>query len=409
MRICLINNLYPPHAKGGAERVVNEEARALKALGHDVCVVTAIPLPDNGDAGVQFSEDDGIRVYRFHPLNLFFYGELGRHGVLVRSIWHLWDLVNPFTAQTEVVHTHNLKGLGFSVAPLIRRLGLRHVHTFHDVQLAVPSGLIIKGQEHGALIDGFPARLYARLVRRIIGSPDVVISPSRFLLRFYEERGFCPRSQKVLLSNPAPAIAPAPRVPSDETRFLFLGQIEAHKGILELIAAFKELLAGGVKARLEIVGDGSLKEAAARAVGKERNIVFYGKRNLGQFGTLFAETDWTVVPSLCYENAPTVVPESFVCGVPVLAAEIGGAAELVRNGHNGFRFAADDPAALLEALRQAVAARPHWAEFSAAARRSAELHESRRHAERLVEIYQKRDRGFAHEGPVMPIRYRTKP
>lgn len=170
MRICLINNLYPPHAKGGAERVVNEEAKALKALGHDVCVITAVPLPSNGDASVSLTDENGVRVYRFHPLNLFFYGELSRYGNLIRSLWHLWDLVNPFTTRTvrdilkrerpDVVHTHNLKGIGFGVVSAIRRLRLRHVHTFHDVQLAVPSGLIIKGQEHGPLIDGTPAGVY---------------------------------------------------------------------------------------------------------------------------------------------------------------------------------------------------------------------------------------------------------
>jgi glycosyltransferase involved in cell wall biosynthesis len=419
MRICLINNLYPPHAKGGAERVVSEEAQALKALGHDICVITAVPLPDDGDASVKFSDEDGIRVYRFYPLNLFFYGELVRHGSLVRSIWHLWDLVNPFTARTvreilkrerpDVVHTHNLKGIGFGTASAIRRLGIRHVHTFHDVQLAVPSGLIIKGEEHGPLIDGVPARLYARLVKLVVGSPDVVIAPSRFLLKFYEERGFCPRSHKVFLTNPSPTPTLVPRVASGETRFLFLGQIEAHKGIIELIETFKELLADGTKARLEFIGDGSLRERAAAAAGKERNIVFYGRRNPAQFPALFAEADWSVLNTLCYENAPYIVPESFSYGVPILVADIGGAAELVKNGHNGYQFTAGDKIALLTALRAAVAARPRWAEFSSACLRFAELHDARHHAERLVEIYKNKDAGLAHEGPVVPIRYRPRP
>lgn len=418
MRICLISNLYPPHAKGGAERVASEEARALKALGHDVCVITARPLPDDGAAGVELFDEAGIRIYRFHPINLFFYGELGRHGALVRALWHLWDLLNPHVGRVvrdillkekpDIVHTHNLKGLGYSIVPVIRKLGFRHVHTLHDVQLAVPSGLIIKGQEHGPLIDGLPARLYAAVVRRTFGSPDVVISPSRFLLRFYEERGFFPRSQKVLLSNPAPVVKLAPRVSATETRFLFLGQVEAHKGVIELIGAFKDLIDGGADARLEIVGDGALKEAAAAAAGKERRIVFYGKRKPEQFAGLFAGIDWVVLPSLCYENAPTVVPESFAYGVPVLAADIGGAAERVREGYNGYKFAAGDTAALLAVLKKAVAERESWAEMSANARRSAELHDSRRHAERLVEIYRHRDAGLAHEGRVQPIHYRPK-
>jgi glycosyltransferase involved in cell wall biosynthesis len=419
MRICLINNLYPPHARSGAERVVHEEAKALKALGHDVCVITAVPLAADGDASVKTAEDEGVRVYRFYPLNLFFFGELVRHGSLVRSIWHLWDLVNPFTARTvreilererpDIVHTHNLKGLGFGTVSAIRRLGIRHVHTFHDVQLAVPSGLIIKGAEHGPLIDGTPAKLYAWLVKRIIGSPDVVISPSRFLLRFYEQHGFCHRSQKIFLTNPAPVPVTVPRIAADETRFLFLGQIEAHKGIIELIEAFKELLAEGVRARLEFVGEGSLREWAAAAAGKERNIVFYGRRNPEQFPALFAEADWTILNTLCYENAPYIVPESFSFGVPILVADIGGAAELVQNGHNGFKFTAGDQEALLTALRAAVGSGPRWSEFSSACLKFVELHDAEHHAQRLVEIYKNKDSGLAHEGPVVPIRYRPRP
>lgn len=415
MRICFITNLYPPHGRGGAERVVEQEARALKALGHDVSVITAEPVREDGSIDPRLTVEDGIRVYRYYPLNLFFYGEIGRHGLVLRLIWHLWDLRGGHSARTvrellgrerpDVVHTHNLKGLGFGIPGVIRRLGVRHVHTLHDVQLAVPSGLIIKGGERSfGAADPF-SKAFATIMRSRFGSPDVVLSPSRFLLRFYGERDFFPHSEKVLLPNPAPAAWPPGRAPSAETRFLFLGQIERHKGIFLLIEAFRRLVKERPKIRLDVVGAGAAAQEAMRAAGKDVRIVFYGKRHPAQFADMFSKVDYAILPSLCYENAPNVVLESFAYGVPVIVADIGGAAELVRHGENGLVFPAGGVAELMAAMKRACDEKGAWPGRSKAARRTAELLTVDRHADRLQKLYYGTDEALAHRGPVVPIRY----
>ena len=415
MRICFISNLYPPYGRGGAERVVEQEAKALRALGHDVSIITAEPVREDGGIDPRTTVEDGIRVHRFYPLNLFFYGEIGRHGAFARLLWHLWDLRNPSSARAvrelldrerpDVVHTHNLKGLGFGIPRVIRALGVRHVHTLHDVQLAVPSGLIIKGRERAFGTADPLSKAFAAAARSIFGSPDVVLSPSRFLLRFYDERGFFPSSEKILLPNPAPAARPIGRAPSAETRFLFLGQIERHKGILLLIEAFRRLSKDRPKIRLDVVGAGGATEEAMRAAGKDVRVVFYGKRIPAQFAEMFSKIDYAVLPSLCYENAPNVVVESFAYGVPVIAADIGGAAELVRQGENGLVFGAGDVAALVSAMKRACDEKGAWPGRSKAARRTVELMTVERHAERLLKLYLRKDPAFSHRGPVVPIRY----
>lgn len=415
MRICFISNLYPPYGRGGAERVVEQEAKALKALGHDVSVITAEPVRDDGSIDPQMTEEDGIRVYRYYPLNLFFYGEIGKHAAAERLLWHLWDLRHRSSARVvrkllerehpDVVHTHNLKGLGFGIPGVIRKLGLRHIHTLHDVQLAVPSGLIIKGGESAFGVDDPLSRTFAASVRGMFGSPDLVISPSKFLLRFYEQRGFFPRSEKILLPNPAPSIRPIVRAPSGETRFLFFGQVERHKGILTLIEAFLRLTKERPKVRLDIVGSGSASEEARRTADNDARIVFFGKRIPAQFAETFSKIDYAVIPSLCYENAPNVVVESFAFGVPVIAADIGGAAELVRQDANGLIFEAGNVESLLSAMVRACDEKSDWPGRSNAARRSAELLTADRHAGRLLNLYTKRDAALTHSGPVVPVRY----
>jgi len=52
--------------------------------------------------------------------------------------------------------------------------------------------------------------------------------------------------------------------------------------------------------------------------------------------------DVLVVPSLCYENSPAVIYEILSMGIPVMAADIGGVAELIKEGKNGWIFPAGD-------------------------------------------------------------------
>ena len=53
---------------------------------------------------------------------------------------------------------------------------------------------------------------------------------------------------------------------------------------------------------------------------------------------MYSRVSLTIVPSLCYENSPTVIYESLVAGTPVLASNIGGVGELIIEGENGYIF-----------------------------------------------------------------------
>jgi len=345
MKICLISNLFPPYNRGGAEQVVLNTLRGLRDKGHEAVVITARPIFASQNLGGQAR----VRIYSFFPFNLFFYGNDYKYPRLIRFFWHLADTFNLHSyfrvrsilrrERPDIVHTHNLKGLGYLIPLAIRSLGIRHVHTLHDVQLVNPSGIIIKGQEEPRGLTGLLTTLYSRICRRLFGSPEVVISPSKFLLGFYEQRGFFPGSQKAVLYNPVVGgISSNP--PHDGFNFLYLGQIEEHKGVLFLIEIFKRLAEEKrlTRARLLIAGSGSrLKEARTLAKDSPR-IIFLGKVEREALPEIFSQTDLTIVPSLCYENSPTVIFESFSYGLPVLASDIEGVAEVIKDGVNGFTF-----------------------------------------------------------------------
>jgi glycosyltransferase involved in cell wall biosynthesis len=65
---------------------------------------------------------------------------------------------------------------------------------------------------------------------------------------------------------------------------------------------------------------------------------------------LMADYDLIAVPSRWLETGPLVVLEAFAAGVPVLGADLGGIAELVHNGMDGFLVPADNAAAWAAAI-----------------------------------------------------------
>ena len=386
MKICLISNLYPPYNRGGAEQVVKNTVEGLLSRGHQVVVVTARPLggsdplsvsplsggdentpPDKPACPVGREGQGRSRVYRFFPWNLFFYGHDYKYPAVIRFFWHIFDVFNIHSffkvrailkkEKPDVVHTHNLKGLGYLIPLAIRSLGLRHAHTLHDVQLVEPSGIIIKGEENSWRYNGWPVKFYTNINRRLFGSPQVVISPSKFLMEFYEKRGFFSQSKKIILPNPVIGIRNKESGIRNESvrglNFLYLGQVEQHKGVFILIEAFKILNSKLVihNSKLQIVGTGSKLVEAKKLAADCPQIVFHGKAERGELPGIFNQADVVVVPSLCYENSPTVIFESFSFGVPVLASSIEGVAELIHDNENGWTFEAGNVEALASKLQ----------------------------------------------------------
>ncbi len=409
LRICLISNLYPPYARGGAERVVATIAHALKENGQEVFVITTVPsfaanMKALASGGFLRETVDGVIVYRIATANLFPYWTIGEHNVLMRFLWHVFDMFAFETAATvrrilrkekpDVVMTHNLKGIGFLIPRAIRRLGIRHIHTAHDVQLAVPSGLLF-ANEQASFIIAFLLQQYEHIVRWLIGSPDVVIFPSQWLRDFYEERGFFAKSKKVVLYNPVEIhghLVTQDAHVKDAVRFLYVGQLEQHKGILLLIEAIKRFqiasfdFAQDMDCRLQIdvVGTGSLLQKIQKEVQDDSRIRVHGAVTHEKLSEFYANADALIVPSLVHENAPTVIFEAFAHGLPVIASRVGGIPEFVKDGETGWLFDANNPDALCAILERLCSVPQFGASMRINVQRGIAIPESREYIKKLL-------------------------
>ena len=360
MKIALLTNLYPPLSRGGAEKVAQRIVGELKRRGHDVFVIST-KLYD-GWSSFRLSRElmSATRVYRLRPINLYHPLFDYRHIFPVRALWHLMDLFFPCNTQQicrlleeekpDIILTHNLKGLSLRLPKMIRSLCLPWIHTIHDVQLSIPSGLLFYGQ-HNWLNRSFLQRWYQYCVRGIFGSPNVVIFPSTYVKDFYQKRGFFSHSTLRVIPNPAPPFEPRPRGKrqTGPLRLFFAGQLEKHKGILFLL---RVLARTDVPFHLHIAGEGTLMPQVSKMCEQDPRFFYHGFLSLEDIQDWFAVSDAAIVPSLCYENSPTIIYESLQSGVPVIASKIGGVGELIQEGVNGYLFEPGNRKDLLRCLKE---------------------------------------------------------
>ena len=102
---------------------------------------------------------------------------------------------------------------------------------------------------------------------------------------------------------------------------------------------------------LDVIGKGSGEADLPRIQG----INYLGWKTKKEVASAMVSADCLIVPSLCYENSPTVIPLAYANATPVIVAKIGGAGELVEQNKTGFLFEAGDVESLRGALEKAGA------------------------------------------------------
>lgn len=118
---------------------------------------------------------------------------------------------------------------------------------------------------------------------------------------------------------------------------LFVGRLAEKKGVSYLLKAIE-----GLDAKLVIVGDGPMRqELEAQACKLGDQVTFLGAKNHEELKTIFASADIFVAPSITAkdgdkEGIPTAIMEAMASGLPVIASDSGGIAEIITDGVNGY-------------------------------------------------------------------------
>ena len=380
MRILVISNRYPPDIVGGAEVVAASLCEGLSEKGYDVQVLTA--RASRGP--VIRSAENGVSVNRMWPGSTIFPPEtLSRWRSLMWQIpVHLQDLRNRWVAREvaqlcaawrpDVVHTHNLYGLSPIVWSTAKKQGIPVVHTAHDCYLLSPTGNLRHAWEQdGGLVRAFRAIYrwwYLSQTRHV----NVFCVPSQHHLDLHRRFGCRAAAYRVVKNGVRESRLAATEFGRDKDgplAVLYLGRLESHKGIPVLLEAAEQL--AGCRIRIALAGAGSLEPEVRRAADRMPHLDFEGFVSGEKRQRLFEQSDLLVLPSVCLECFGTVVLEALACGIPVVVTDIGGPAELIEDGSNGFMIPPNDAKALADLLRDLSIAPERVRSLRANARQSA--------------------------------------
>ena len=159
----------------------------------------------------------------------------------------------------------------------------------------------------------------------------------------------------------------------------FIGSFYAYEGLDLLLDALPALLAGRPELRVLLVGGGpqeaNLKAQAVR-LGIADRVVFAGRVPHGEVGRYYDLIDLLAYPRHAMRLTELVTPlkplEAMAQGRVLVASDVGGHRELIRDGETGRLFKAGDAGALAAAIEHMLDHRRDWPAYRAAGRRHVE-------------------------------------
>jgi phosphatidylinositol alpha-mannosyltransferase len=187
------------------------------------------------------------------------------------------------------------------------------------------------------------------------------------------------------------AEAPVPPHLDDERpTMLFVGRIEARKGIPYLLAAYRTVKQRLPDARLVIVGEGGLRQkymAMAAAAGMQ-DVHFEGYVHPDALPSYYQRADVFCSPSTVNEAFGITLLEAMSARAPAVATTINGSNTLGEDGVTGLLVPPKDAEALAEAALRLLTDRPYALQLAEAAQERARLFDWERVALQLLEYYQ---------------------
>ncbi|MBH9576519.1 TIGR04063 family PEP-CTERM/XrtA system glycosyltransferase [Inhella proteolytica] len=150
----------------------------------------------------------------------------------------------------------------------------------------------------------------------------------------------------------------------------FIGSFYAYEGLDLLIAALPDLLAKCPDLRVLLVGGGpqdAALKAQAAALGVADKVFFTGRVPHAEVGRYYDLVDLLCYPRHSMRLTELVTPlkplEAMAQGRVLLASDVGGHRELIRDGQTGYLFKADDVAHLVAKVEEALQERARWPEL----------------------------------------------
>lgn len=401
LRILIAVHGFPPTHTAGAERRAERMARWLTANGHSVEVFT-VEKVDETSFRMETGQQDGFTVHRL------FYNIHNDNDPLINFYDYppIGDALRQVLSQKHFDVIHMVSGylLGNQVVSVAHEFDTPSVITLTEfwfmcarLNLIRPDHSLCQGPESitkctrclleskrryrlpaqvaPALMDivwplvsytSDSQRIQTAVERRIttlsevLEAADLVICPSKHLIKKFNDFGFSTERfhylrQGLVLTKRGEIGDHSHN--TDTLRLGYSGQIKPHKGVDLLLDAVLPLIEARKPVSLQIWGPENEDPAYVqglkrRSAGYADRVQWRGRYAGDQVWDILADIDVLVVPSRWYENSPNVILEAYAMGIPVIATNLGGMAELVGHEKSGLLFELNNAADLRDQIRR---------------------------------------------------------
>lgn len=353
MRLLMACAAFPPNLPGGAQTSSFMLAKMLQGQGIDVTVVNV------GDRN-ELDEVQGIPVRRIKSPNVY-WDYLKRRPNWKKPIWHLLENGNPFAlsamrrqiaeVKPDMLMTVSIENINVASWAAAKLAGLPVAHTAFNSFLMCWNSVMQKNSENCTRQCGSckATSLGKKFFTRYV---DGVVGESQDVLNRHMAEGYFPNA----IMKRIPAVLPrlftdTPRsFPTDRPlRVGFLGLHSHFKGVSYLGDA-AAMMPADANVEFHIAGEGAERDNYGEEVRRRfpaDRTTFYGWVKADEY---LREIDVLVYPSIGREAFGRASIEAFAHAVPVISTSIGGVAENIADGVNGFHVPPADAGAIREAI-----------------------------------------------------------
>ena len=393
MKVAFLSREYPPDtAWGGIATVYHSLACALVQRGHEVHVIC--------QAVGETKEliDNGVFVYRVGT-NPKRYSAVARINYSFFAWLKLREIIKQYDIEIVEATYWGAEALLYSLrrrTPLVVRTDVSASDILRTRTYAGTKELL--SLKLLSLLEGFTAKradrviaisngMYTRAVEELHidpGKVDIVPHAVDTAKYSYIESDVRERLG----------------IPRDVPLVLFVGRLEARKGVHVLCQAIPEVIGSMPSARFVLVGrdtttpqGGSVKSYITKQAerrGFSDNLALIDFMFPDELTALYSACDVFVLPSL-WEGFSMVVLEALACGKPVVATSVGGVPDIGLTPPSGIVVAPNNTKELTEAILALLSLNDE--DKRLAARKNRELIESRFSipgwVDKVVEVYEK--------------------
>lgn len=394
MRVCCVTNLGWP--AGGAEKSIQLLRAELVRRGHEVLVIATDKGAESRNdvfADVLIPHIEGGPLRRFRQY--FFYRTAYRE---------LRRLVSSF--RPDIVHVHTVGELSpAAVFALWNTPFVMTVHGPEEFTRALIPWLLPASDYRNASYRRADLRFIGRLrwlYLLVLQRPVylmalrrcyALVAPSAFIANALAKDVDPEDIVQIDNGVDIPDVAGPP--PPGKGRFLFVGRLEAVKGVDVLIRAFAVAHRECPEMTLTIVGDGPERnslEAMVSQCGLARNVVFLGRIAPSEVVRTLVDSDALVVPSVWPEAFGLVIVEAMGVGRAVLASRVGAVPEIVEHGVSGLISEPYDEAALAADMVRLASQPDFCRRLGEAGRDRASLYRTGLFADNILDLYSRKVR-----------------